>query len=120
MRFNCRLFKYRFAYHDGWLEVFRQLPKSDRDNLISSHLKALEKNPNDTMTRLMFANNLRLNGQIEKARAEYRKIVEAKDPNCSYTAEKVLREFEGVSDHAPTATYQLCKHFCLKLRNRTS
>lgn len=120
MRFQFRLFKYRFDYQDGWLEIFKQFPKSDRDNWLSTHLKALEENPNDTMTRLMLANNLRMDGQVEKSRVEYRKIVEANDPNCSYTAANVLREFEGVADHAPPPTYQFWRHFCLKLWNRKS
>ena len=94
MRFQFILFKYRFDYHDSWLEIFKQLPKSDRDNWLSIHLKALEKNPDNTMTRLMLANNLRMDGQIEKSRVEYQKIVEANDPNCSYTAENVLRDLK--------------------------
>lgn len=120
MRFSFRLFKYRFDYHEGWLEIFKQLPKSDRDNWISTHLKALEENPNDAMTRLMLANNLRMNGEVESSRAEYRKIVDADDPNWSYIAENALREFEEVADHAPPPTYQLWRHFCLKLWQRKS
>lgn len=114
MRYSFRLFKYKFDYRDGWLTIYSQVPIYDRNSWIEKHLEILKEDPEDVLTRFTLANNFRMDGQIKRSRLEYKKVVEANHPDWSFLAAKVLREFEGVKDHAPGVVWQRCRNIHLK------
>lgn len=103
--------KYHIKLDHGWLNVNIEVPHKETESLIETHRQTLEKNPNDILTRFILGNVLRIDGKVHQARFEYEKVVEAKDPQLSPQATRILTEIEGKPDNlVPTRTQKYLFH----------
>lgn len=102
--------KYHFEFRHGWLYIDMDISHEETKALIAKHLQILEKNPDDTATRFILGNVLRMDGQIKKARLEYERVAQTKDSDWSLAALQILAQIEGKSDNSPIITTKYLFH----------
>jgi hypothetical protein len=107
---SLKVGKYHFEFRHGWLDINVEVPHEETQALITEHLETLEKNPNDIATRFILGNVLRMDGQINKARLEYERVVQAKDSDWSLRANQILAQIEGQTDCPPPITTKYFYH----------
>jgi hypothetical protein len=100
--------KYHLELRQGWLYIDVEVPHEETETLIAEHIHMLEKDPNDNRSRFALGNALRMDGQIKKARLEYERVAQTKDPDWSSAVEMTLAQIKGKPDHFPPI---ITKHF---------
>ena len=107
---SLKVGKYHFELRQGWLYINVEVSPEEDKALIAQYLQTLEKNPNDITTRFSLGNVLRMDGQINKARLEYERVVQANDSGWSPWAIQILAQIEGKSDSPPPITTKYFYH----------
>ena len=107
---SLKVGKYHFDFRHGWLYINVEVSRKETDALIAEHLQTLEKNPDDTATRFILGNILRMQGQINKARLEYERVAQTKDSDWSSTAIQILAQIEEKPDSPPPITTKYLYH----------